>query len=504
MKRAIATFRCVPRCAGARLARIRVASQYIPSLSPFSPSSRCTSTVPTPSLTVTAAHIQSEGRVLKLHVTAPGAGGAHSESACSAPPLHAVLTYHAHWLRDHCRCASCTHAGTLQRLVDATAIATGIRLQSATVSHAASSSHVGVTWSDAQGLQHACDFNLNFLASVAYDVAVAGLEPRLAATRFKSSPALFKFSDPVHATPRTTWTAASFNGAGASVQQLESMPDSNRGWPCVPLSDLNSSLDLNLLRACTLLRRYGFVFITGVPPTDAATVQVGRMLAPPRRTLYGDTWRTEVKSGGGNDTAYTTLPLPPHTDCTYLSATPGVQVFHALTDTGSGAGGMSLLVDGFAAAQALQAAAPASYDFLTRVLVKGLHIDSKYHSEAWKRVLTLDPVTGALESVAWNNDDRAPGGIHLPPGCSMSDWYTHWRAWTGVLRDPAHTVWLKLRPGNMLIFDNTRVLHGRSEILPGAGPRVLSGMYMDLDDVHSTHRIAATAAGLYVPPYTLM
>ena len=53
-----------------------------------------------------------------------------------------------------------------------------------------------------------------------------------------------------------------------------------------------------------------------------------------------------------NDLAYTSLFLDPHTDNPYRSPVPGVQLLHCLANETSG--GLSTLVDGFAAAETLR------------------------------------------------------------------------------------------------------------------------------------------------------
>ncbi len=44
---------------------------------------------------------------------------------------------------------------------------------------------------------------------------------------------------------------------------------------------------------------------------------------------------------------------------------------------------------------------------------------------------------------------------------------------------------MRLHPGDCLIFDNTRILHGRTAFT-GAGQRLLQGCYADLDGLASS------------------
>jgi len=47
----------------------------------------------------------------------------------------------------------------------------------------------------------------------------------------------------------------------------------------------------------------------------------------------------------------------------------------------------------------------------------------------------------------------------------------------------------KLAAGDLIIFDNRRILHGRAEFFPGTGDRQLRGLYLDRDDTRSKIRM---------------
>ena len=57
------------------------------------------------------------------------------------------------------------------------------------------------------------------------------------------------------------------------------------------------------------------------------------------------------------------------------------------------------------------------------------------------------------------------------------------------IKDPANVLAFKLRPGDMMVFNNRRVLHGRQAFDPNTGPRRLQGCYVDLDEWHSRIRV---------------
>jgi len=61
-----------------------------------------------------------------------------------------------------------------------------------------------------------------------------------------------------------------------------------------------------------------------------------------------------------------------------------------------------------------------------------------------------------------------------------------------MLRDPENQIEHKMKPGDVITFNNSRVLHGRSEFtITGQGSRFLSGIYLDWDIIYSRMRVLA-------------
>lgn len=263
-----------------------------------------------------------------------------------------------------------------------------------------------------------------------------------------------------------------------------------------------------VLAAMRMLRDYGFVLIEGVPPTMEGTEAACRAIGPPMPTLYSRTgmWRTEVRpadpssessDSGFNDTAFSTLALPAHTDGCYWGDQPGLQAFHCLK--ADECGGHSLLVDGFAVAAALRREHPDTFEFFTKTPLRFHHTEPHTHVSAMRPVIQLD-ASGQVTGFSWNNDDRAPVGRSIGMGGpAVSAFYRHLPVLLRALRDPAFELWLPLRPGTVLVFDNTRVLHGRSAFTAASG-RVLAGCYVARQDWHGRMRaLAAAEPGAYAP-----
>jgi trimethyllysine dioxygenase len=194
------------------------------------------------------------------------------------------------------------------------------------------------------------------------------------------------------------------------------------------------------------------------------------------------------------DTAYTSLALHAHTDTTYFSDPAGLQMFHLLSHT-DGSGGESLLVDGFAAARILQREAKRSFEVLSR---KKLRSHASGNEGISIQPFVPHPVFtcwGAeLYQIRWNTDDRATMD-RWRDDKSLEEWYEAAWKWCEILRRPSVEYREKLRPGrplsaftqmswasssiadNLLVFDNWRVLHGRSAF---TGKRRICGGYSTL------------------------
>lgn len=136
-------------------------------------------------------------------------------------------------------------------------------------------------------------------------------------------------------------------------------------------------------------------------------------------------------------------------------------------------------MDGFAAAETLRQENPTAYNILSHVNVHAHASGNDGISIMPYRgfpVLNHDPKTGALLQIRWNTPDRA--SIDMPIE-DIGIWYDAARHFNDILTRKDMEMWRKLEPGNVLIFDNWRVLHGRAAF---TGKRRICGAYLNRDD----------------------
>jgi trimethyllysine dioxygenase len=161
------------------------------------------------------------------------------------------------------------------------------------------------------------------------------------------------------------------------------------------------------------------------------------------------------------DSAYTPKELRPHTDSTYSLDAPGLQLLLCLSY--DAIGGESVMVDGFAVADQLRQDDAALYDAISRIDVTGIYKGDGTILEASRPILRHDS-DGQLVQVTFNNYDRKT--VHGLPNLICAIFTQASAIWMVYIMIPHINGAISCKPGQMLIFDNWRVLHGR-----GAFPR---------------------------------
>jgi len=342
---------------------------------------------------------------------------------------HAI---HPLWLRERCRDAASIDLKTQQRLQDPSDFDLNLRLLA--VSQPAAGS-LRVKFSD-------------------------GHEASFAAEELLAEAAL---ADNSHdCPPPQPWT-----GALGALPRVRWRPD---------------PADAELLTWLEPFFTLGFVIFQGVPSSAGKVLEVGAMFGFTRATNFGTLF--DVRSTpDATDLAYTSLSLDPHTDNPYRTPVPGIQLLHCLVNETRG--GLSTLVDGFAVAQALRAAEPAAFDILSTTAVRFKYIDAATELTASAPPIELD-VSGALKAIHFSPRlDFVP--LFAPE--RLAAYYRARRAFDHRLRAPEFELRFLLNAGDLVMFDNCRLLHGRTGFDPADGLRHLQGAYIDIDGPRSLYRV---------------
>ncbi len=238
----------------------------------------------------------------------------------------------------------------------------------------------------------------------------------------------------------------------------------------------NSSLPMALAEK-------GFALITDCPRTTASVEQIANALGYVRNSIFGGIW-TFADNEAMDDSAYSADALRPHTDGTYCLDPPGVQILLCLEKDGEG--GESILVDGFAVAAEMKAHHSPVYETLSTI-----SIDAKYQGDG-AILKARHPVfreeRGHMRQVCFNNYDR---DVMCLDQEKMDALYRGIRTVDSLFNDPGRQWRHTLQPGQALVFDNWRVLHGRTSY---TGGRKMTGAYVNREDLDSCLRTLTAEA----------
>jgi alpha-ketoglutarate-dependent taurine dioxygenase len=222
----------------------------------------------------------------------------------------------------------------------------------------------------------------------------------------------------------------------------------------------------------------GIAFLSDVPATDDAILEAMSLVGRVAETNYGLVF--DVRSvAQPENLAFSDLGLGLHTDNPYREPVPGFQALHMLI--ASPDGGENLFADGLALAAHLRHNDPDVFARLTRTAVP-FRYQSKDADLYAERPLIQLSCDGAVTGVHYNNRSIAPLRLSLD---DTQTFYGAYRKFALLLRDPAFQLKFRLRSGDLVLFDNQRILHGRTPFSSAKHARHLRGCYLTRDSVYS-------------------
>ena len=220
--------------------------------------------------------------------------------------------------------------------------------------------------------------------------------------------------------------------------------------------------------------KYGFVIYENVPTQDNFIVNFANSIGSIRRTNFGEFFNVKSKPNP-NDLAYTSLPLAPHTDNPYRKPVPCIQLLHCIENEVGG--GLSTLVDGLAVTEELKKEHTSFFQILTEIKVRFQFVDDNVVLEDWAEMIQLDE-NKRLKQVRFSPRldfvplmDREKLELYYAARNKISEMYN----------SEKFRIEFKLKPGDLLMMDNYRLLHGRTEYNANEGNRFLQGCYIDYD-----------------------
>jgi gamma-butyrobetaine dioxygenase len=348
--------------------------------------------------------------------------------------------FHHIWLRDNCACSVCRHPQTAERTLDTHSLDPDVRPRR--VQHDEGALHV--RWNDG----HASTFSADWLHEHRYGIPGAGDDLPL----------------------QILWDS-SVQGALPQIEHGDVVRDG-----------------VGLLRFVEQAWTHGVSFVRGAPLTDEMLPALARRVGHLRETNFGVDWHV-VAMVEPNNVAYTSIELQPHTDLPNRECPPGFQFLHCLV--AEAPGGDSTLVDGFWVAEQIRRDDPAAFELLTTVPVPYRFHDAE-HDLRWSAPVIGLGTKGELREVRFHTALAAP--LDVAPDL-VEPLYRAMRVFDRWCRSPTARVTSHLEPGDVMVFHNRRVLHGRAAFDPRRGRRHLHGVYVDVDEWASRLRMLRAGRG---------
>ena len=235
----------------------------------------------------------------------------------------------------------------------------------------------------------------------------------------------------------------------------------------------NKSQDLTI-KMLNDFHIFGFVIITNLSKDEGTVVSFAESLGPIRSTNFGKYFNV-ISKPNPNDLAYTSLGLSAHSDNPYRKPVPGIQLLHCIVNEATG--GDSTLVDGLAVSNYLEKYEKHYFDILTSTEILFSFTDKDVILKNWGKLIELDSgnkfkqirFSGRLDYVPLLDPEELTlfykARKRLYELCSSDDFVVNFR----------------LSNGTLVMFDNHRLLHGRTKYDPSSGNRHLQGCYIEYD-----------------------
>ena len=335
------------------------------------------------------------------------------------------------WLRDNCSCAACRHPGNGQKLYEIVDVPQGLAVREAALDERR---NLQVTWSDG----HRSTYTGQWL--VDHD-----LDPQ----------------------------ARRLRAAGVQLWRssiAEDMPEVD--WPALLDS---TTIELAWLER---YRALGFGVIKNVARVPGTVAEVGDRLGFVRVTNYGRLFDV-MSIPNPTNLAYTAVGLGVHSDNPYRDPSPGVQLLHCLESDAPG--GETQLVDGFSAAEILRDEDAGAFELLSTLPMTFRYADASNDLVARQTLISTD-ADGFVRAVHFNN--RSADWLDAPAE-SVDAWYRAYQRFAHILKRPDLELVFRLAPGDCVVMQNDRTLHGRTAFDPNRGRRHLQGCYVDGDAMES-------------------
>ena len=263
------------------------------------------------------------------------------------------------------------------------------------------------------------------------------------------------------------------------------------------------------------INTHGMAFVRNVPTEHEEVSRVASLISEVQKSIYGYVFDVKAVPNPIN-VAYSNRALDLHHDLAYYESPPGIQLLHCLRFDASVKGGNSTFMDAHRVAYRLYEVDPEAFYVLATVpaTFQKIHYEREHPTHmVYKRPhislshypLLLNPSPSAFPSqqlpwaaaaaqsrpavsgVFWAPPFEGP--LTVPPQW-VEPYYDAYTKFARLLRDMESEalVETRLTPGDLVAFNNRRMLHGRREFSHEdgqSGERHIQGCYVNIDEFKS-------------------
>ncbi|KAL3888408.1 hypothetical protein ACJMK2_000776 [Sinanodonta woodiana] len=359
--------------------------------------------------------------------------------------------YHSLWLRFSCQCPECFHTSSNMKQIHVEEIDFHTVLEKVSVSEDGLS--LSLMWSSGG---HMGTIDLASLRANRYD-------PDALATRHKLTSALF-------------------------LQEVDPIPE-------VSYEEVNRS-DKGIYKWLSYISDYGICLMKGVPTEKRSILLAVEKIAPVRKTsYYGDVYDV-VQEYKPSHVAYSPVKLPLHMDYLYQDGAPGLQFLHCLRFDDTVKGGDSTFVDLFRVAEDFRKRFPDEFKVLTRVPVifSKVHLDREHpiYMVHERKHIEVNNV-GEIVRISWHPLTQSSMAV---PEEDLEAYYDAYLKFANMIQTSPSYRQLRLRPGDLMAFNNRRMVHGRTAYQETiVGQRHMQGCSVSIDDFKSRLQVLSLTVG---------
>ncbi|XP_029208396.2 gamma-butyrobetaine dioxygenase-like [Acropora millepora] len=356
--------------------------------------------------------------------------------------------FHNSWLRFSCQCGNCKQGHSGQRIFKISSLPDPIKISYFSVSENSESPQSSQLSLEFEG-DHQGEISLKWLRENCYSESARRLQ---------------------------------------STKRLTKPHTGNSILPEVEYNDIINSRE-GLWKMLSQLSDSGMSLVKNVPVDNEENVlHVARRIGPVQETIYGALFDV-LSTPDPINIAYSNVELGFHMDLMYYESPPGLQFLHCWKFDPQVEGGESTFLDSFHVAEELRTRHPEDFESLVRIpaTFQKIHFGRDYPVKlVYKRPHIVLNSEKEIVAVIWSPAFEGP---LLVPEEDVEPYFKAYRTFTKMLNDSPIQKSLKMAPGDLVCFNNRRILHGRKSFNLNGGVRHLKGCYVNIDEFRNTFQV---------------